>query len=173
MRGEGREDADWGFEVIPKGTYILTVTEGISVNLSEKSGKESMKIPFKVAKGEYKDASTSMFISTEESSRDFSEQKLLDVMACLGLIHKFKEKFPGDISPLDPKVIDAIKVAFPGKSLEADITNTVKKGKDGADDTVFVNIQRIRKIGSSDNSRSKDKPAAAKEPIPAGASEWD
>lgn len=159
MRGEASDHSDYGFQIPSPGEYKLTITEGIKVYENEERGTQSLQIPFRIAEGEFEGSQLSIFISMDEKAKKFSEDRVASLMKQTGTWERFMQKFPGDISPLDPAIINQIKIAFNGKTVIGKVTNTTTK-----DGKTYANIQETWKLGSSPNSKPKSSPAQSPKP---------
>jgi hypothetical protein len=92
-------------------------------------------------------------------SSEFGEQKVADVIENIGLMKKFDEKFPGEVSFFDAAVIRQIQHTLPGKGLRLKLEPFT--GKDGKE---YGNIVKIDKAGSHAAEPAKAAaPAATQE----------
>lgn len=133
MKVQGRENASWGFRVPKDGWHTVVMNEGINLAVNESSGKESLYFPFTVAEGSEDDgAKSGAFVNTrDENHQPYKqvEQQIADVILNVGLAEGFEKTFPGDVSYIDSKVIDMIKIKVPGCYCDVELKSTTKDGK--------------------------------------------
>jgi hypothetical protein len=123
MREEGKDHAVLGFKKANDGWHIVEFLEGIDF-LPGKGGEgiyqnergfKTYKFPTAV-KDEEDDGSNgadvNILIGVEKGGPFCA-----NVLACVGLWEKVKQKFPGDdVSVFDKAVMDGIKIKLPGMS---------------------------------------------------------
>ena len=133
---------------------MAVVQEGLNLKVNETSGKESFFIPFQIEDNDEDNGKkVGMFVNTrqEDGSPYKSVEKVFaNVLANLGMEEAFNEKFPGDVSYLDNKVIEAMKIKLPGK-----VCQIKTKTTDGKVNIVAMDLK------STDHSKDKKTPVAA------------
>ena len=165
MLGKSQEGKSFGRISVADGWHEVEVQDGIDYvknkegNIVETdSGAKSWKFTFKVTKSS-DESSIGGFISTTvfEGSND----KLATILASGGLWDIICEKFPGDISPFDKKVMEGVKSKFPGRPLMI----LSKQNKDGfANAEAFSSVKYFKEhIAPTLGSEAPEKPAAKKE----------
>jgi hypothetical protein len=132
MKTQGRENVTYGFSNPSDGFHRVAIQDGAKLSVNENSGKESFMIPMKVDEGSADDGCTvNHFINTrDENGQPYknAEQNIADLLVNVGLADAFSKKFPGNISELDPKVIEALILKLPGNFLVVE-TKTTKDNK--------------------------------------------
>ena len=160
MKFHGKQGAEWGFKNPVKGWFNVVITDDIDIITNQTSGKSSLKIATKVTDGEMAGANISIFALMDS---EFGEQKVADVIENAGLMKKFDDRFPGDVSFFDAAVIKALQQALPGKPLSLKLEPF--ESKDGK---TYGNIVKIDKAGAKDA-----EPAKKAAPVDAPPEEWN
>ncbi len=157
MDTKGSVHSNWGFTNPEPGWYLMEFVGEFAEKSNENSGKTTLRVPLKVVDGDYAGSQQSIFItlnpSTEGEARA-NKSKVANILAATGLDEAFEKKFPGDISALDAKVLDALKMRIPAKSVMVRLDES--KGKDGK---TYVNIVEMAPAGFNpkDDSKSNSK----------------
>jgi hypothetical protein len=159
MKYHGKQGAEWGFKNPVEGWFDVVITDDIDILTNKDTGKSSLRIPTKVVSGEMAGANISIFCPM---SSDFGEQKVADVIENIGLMKKFDEKFPGEVSFFDAAVIRQIQHTLPGKGLRLKLEPFT--GKDGKE---YGTIVKIDKAGSH-----AAEPAKAAAPAATQEEDW-
>jgi hypothetical protein len=161
MKTQGRENVSYGFSNPTDGFHRVAIQDGCKLSVNETSGKESFMIPMKVDEGSPDDGSTvNHFINTrDENGQPYknAEQNIADLLVNVGLAEAFAKKFPGNISELDPKVIEALLLKLPGNFLM--IETKISKDNKGND---RCNVRGIYKPTFKPEEKGGKKPAAPK-----------
>jgi len=175
MDTQGQKNADWGFQAPPDGWYLMQFQGDIKESIKEVDGEKrtSLQIPLKAIEaypgGEEAAFIMSIFIPLSgetDQAIGFAKKKMADVLVNSGLHEAFEKRYPGDISILDQRVIDGVKVKLPDKQVMVKIeTKESKKDKTKVYTNIIALSTRDFKPEVSDKPKkekaSKDKPAAA------------
>ncbi|HOO39808.1 MAG TPA: hypothetical protein PK653_00055 [Syntrophales bacterium] len=147
-----RESSDWGFILPEPGENICVIGEGIEVRKNEETGKVTLMVPTKVVQGPNDSEGANINIFCPLDGSKFGKRKIADLITFSGMADAFEKKFPDpNIEPDDPRVIDAVKAALPGKMIKLKIE--LRKGEKGE----FPDVKTI----SYATKKAADKPAAA------------
>ena len=148
MREKGQTNVTLGFSAPADGWHKVAAQEGINLKVNESSGKESLFIPMIIDEdGEDTGKKVALFINTRDENHSpykSVEKQIANVLANFGLEEQFEKKFPGDVSYLDNRVIDAIKIKLPG--CYAQVQTRTEKDSKGAQ---RVNIVALNIIGGA------------------------
>jgi hypothetical protein len=160
MKVQGREYASWGFRIPTDGWHTVCFSEGINLKINESTGKESLYIPFAINEGSEDDGiKGGSFINTLDENRTpykQVEQQIADVVLNAGLADGFEKAFPGDVSFLNPKVIEMIKIKLPG--CYCDVELNTKKDKNDKDRTNVITWAKVgTKYGKTKVTSKKEK----------------
>lgn len=150
-----KESSDWGFVLPEPGENICVIGEGIEVRKNEDSGKVSLMVPTKVTHGPNgsEGANVNVFIPLNGST--FSKKRIADLILFAGMADAFEKKFPDpSIEPDDVRVIDGIKAALPGKTVQFKIE--LRKGEKGE----FPDVKNIS-YATKKAAAASGAPAAA------------
>lgn len=174
MKVQGREQGEWGFSKAADGWHLICFDEGIGL-LTNKEGevvkddkdRDLYKLPATIK--DSADESNDISVDQIVVASDFGEQKIADILAAVGLFKKFAEKFPGDVSFFEPKVMEAIKTKLPGKFMKV-YTEQTKDGK-------YTNVTKFAKADAKTDAPpapkgTKAAPATGGAAAPTGGS-WD
>lgn len=169
MDTKGKAHSTWGFTNPEPGWYLMEVVGEFVEKTNEDNGKVSLRIPLKVVDGDFAGSQQSIFITTNpstEAEARANKAKVANILAATGLDEAFEKKFPGDISALDAKVLDAMKMRIPAKSVMVRLDET--KAKDGK---TYVNIVEMAPAGFNpkDGVKSSGKKAATAD---SGSDDW-
>jgi len=146
MDTKGQAHSTWGFQTPEPGWYLMEFSgEFPDPKPNEETGKITLRIPLKIVEGDYSGSQQSVFITLnpeKDGELRANKKKVANILAATGLEEMFDKKFPGEISALDPKIIDAMKLKIPGKSIMVRLDET--KSKDGK---VYLNIMEMAPSG--------------------------
>ena len=168
MDTKGKAHSTWGFTNPEPGWYLMEVVgEFVEDQRRQRQGQPAD--PLKVVDGDFAGSQQSIFITTNpstEAEARANKAKVANILAATGLDEAFEKKFPGDISALDAKVLDAMKMRIPAKSVMVRLDET--KAKDGK---TYVNIVEMAPAGFNpkDGVKSSGKKAATAD---SGSDDW-
>ena len=119
----GEDKMELGFQIPEPGKYLFEVSEGIELFTNENSGKTSLKVPTKILEAIDGDAGSVDLTVTHfiPIKTTYGEKMVCSLLTITNLAPAFEKKFPDDISYLDDKFIDSIKLKLPGKLFVGEI----------------------------------------------------
>jgi hypothetical protein len=173
MDTQGQKNADWGFQAPADGWYLMQFQGDIKESVKDVDGEKrtSLQIPLKAVES-YPDGETvnfqmSIFIPLSgetDQAIGFAKKKMAEVLANADLWDAFEKRYPGDISILDQRVIEGVKMKLPDKMVMVKI-ETKENKKAGKTYTNIVALSpRDHKPDLSDKPKkekaSKEKAAA-------------
>lgn len=133
MKLQGRENASWGYRDPSEGWHSCVIKEGINEKVNETSGKSSLFVPLAIQEGSEQDGiPIAIFVNTFDENKQpykFAEQQIADIVFNAGMGDALDKQFPGDVSYLNSRVIDFIKIKLPGSVVDVEVKKV--KGKDG------------------------------------------
>lgn len=112
------EDGSTEFKTVSDGWHRVTFADGIQPNVKkdEQSGKESktLMIPYFVDEDSEDNGWKGALYPPWDMAT--GEQRIADILNAVDLWKAFDEKFPGEVSAFDPKLIAAFIKRVPGNS---------------------------------------------------------
>jgi hypothetical protein len=169
MDTQGQKNADWGFQAPADGWYLMEFMGDIKESIKEINGEKrtSLQVPLKGVEsypdGEAVAFQMSIFVPLSgETDKEigFAKKKMADVLVNSGLYEAFEKRYPGgDISILDQRIIDGIKIKLPEKQVMVKI-ETKENKKVGK---TFTNIVAL---ATRDFKPDKDERKTAKKEKP-------
>jgi len=174
MKVDGRESADYKFELPTNGDHVIQFMEGIEVTEVEEEGKEkrrTIRFPAQCAEGDDSEGvQVSIFAGI---GTKFGKQKIADIVVMAGMKEMVEKQFPDDDVEIDDKkVVNFLKVKLPGRKIG--ISGEAQKYKDKAgvekDSFNITHMEAVKKGGKSGASgdgktdaKSKGKGGGAEE----------
>jgi len=175
MDTQGEKNADWGFQAPADGWYLMQFMGDIKESVKEVDGEKriSLQMPLKAIEsfpdGDATAFQMSIFIPLSgetDQAIGFAKKKMAQVLANAGLYEAFEKRYPGDISILDQRIIEGVKMKLPDKQVMVKIeTKESKKDKTKVYTNIVALSPRDFKPEVADKPKkekaSKEKPAAA------------
>jgi hypothetical protein len=157
---------DLGFQVVPAGTYIWRIAEGIDLLSKEDSEAQSLKIPLIVDQGIDGDETAvgqnaALFINLitkEGRPNPFGEKQINTLLTITGLVQKFEDRFPENIEPTDSEFVDAFRLKLTDKRVK--LTHDIRKGDKGE----LMNFRKMEEVAGKRTKTGATKPKAESEP---------
>ena len=126
LRDDFKDELDVGFDTPEPGVSIVQIQEDIREIRKEDSEGVSLRIPITIdtvlsGPDSNQGMSCSAFlalISKEGKPVEFAQDQLMFILFATGLTREFKDKFPGDIDPLDDRFLAALKLKLPGRFIK-------------------------------------------------------
>lgn len=187
MDTQGQKNADWGFQAPPDGWYLMEFMGDIKESVKEVDGEKrtSLQIPLKGIEsypGKEEIAfQMSIFIPLSgETDKEigFAKKKMADVLVNSGLYEAFEKRYPGDMSILDQRIIEGIKMKLPDKRVMVKIETKENKKAGKAFTNIVSLAARDFKPEAGDKKRSTpaaDKSSTAttdEKPAPQKEDDW-
>jgi hypothetical protein len=132
MKGTAQEGHVFGgFTPVKDGWHIGEFQEGIDyiknkegVIFQDDAGGKAWKFPIVIKDPEDEADNAKVELSIFETKGD---DQMATTLSSLGMLKAVEEKFPGDVSPFDKRIMEGVKKNFPGKSCMI-FTKQDKKG---------------------------------------------
>ena len=169
MKVQGRENADWSSRMASDGWHTVVISEEIGYKknkegevIKDKKGNALFFIPAVIKEEGDDDGIQQTVIASYGTT--FGEQKIADVLAATKLFKIFEEKFPGDVSLWDEKVLNAVRDKLQGKFMKMRI-ETSKDGK-------YSNIVELNTVDAATPAAKRGGAKVEKKEAATSGDDW-